>query len=218
MAEGLDVHFKSICRKSCSSSAELIADILERYRTKFELAQAFGTAVQHAGTAATALMGEIVMQGDPVERSRLVEKLSSLRISVSLMARNYRGAGLMVNVINQFIRTVTRNQSGREKLSEDCHPVDSDAMVGAIPMAGELDQLVVAQGPAMMANPITQRWRLDSWSTFAPSPSSHLSPAGLPFLPSSFLEGINEDEFYFGDNSGAFDNSAWGNGPAHGFQ
>lgn len=213
-ADGLDLHFKDVCRKSCVSSAENIAIILEQYRARFELSQVYGTAVQHAGTAATAMMGEIVIQADPVERSRLVERLSSLKTAVSLMSRNYRGAGLMVSVINQFIRSITNRPSVArgEDAKPAQHAIRHDHLTRLVPASGPTDPLVSAQDPAMMATPLPQRWRLDPWSTFAPSPAGHLSPAGLPYLPSSFLEGIMDD-FDTGEISGSFDSYDWDSEP-----
>ncbi|KAK0391456.1 hypothetical protein NLU13_0957 [Sarocladium strictum] len=221
VADGLDAHFKSICRATCASSAESIAVILEEYRARFELSQVYGTAVQHAGTAATAMMGEVVLQADPVERARLVRILSSLRITVGLMSKNYRGAGLMVSIIDRFIRSTANrasSSSDREGTATQLflHP-SVPQVQPPVATAGHVDQLVVAHGPAMMANPLHQRWRLDAWSALIPSPAGHLSPTGLPAVPSSFFEGIMEEDLNFGDMSGSFDLSAWGNGPMDGY-
>ena len=218
--DGLDLQFKSLCRATCASSAEAIADILESYRERFELSQVYGTAVQHAGTAATAMMGEVVMLGDSTRRSHLVAKLSSLRMSVDLMSRNYRGAGLMVSVMDRFIRSIDKFQvRGGKGTAPSQHGYDESAVGEAGKREDELNRFVMAQGPAMMANSVPQRWRLDSWSAFAPTPTGYESSAGLPFLPSGFLEGMSEDGFCYWDTAmGPYEPSTWVNGATQGYQ
>lgn len=209
--------FTSLSRTSCAGSARKIAVIFEQYRSRFDLAQVYGSGVQHAGTAATAAMAEVMLQTDPRARSELIEKLASLRLTISLMSRNYQPAGHMTSVVDQFIRSV--QDGGREdnhaapKLQQQqpqrLTNSESSGIVG-----GRLNEPVDFNPPPPdlegLAPPSRKRARVDAAFSFTPTCPGAQSPLGLPFLPSSFLEGLGADDSIFSDLAGIMDgNFQW---------
>lgn len=187
-------HFTSLSRGSCVESAKQIAVIFEQYRSRFDLAQIFGTGVQHAGTAATALMGEIVLQTDTRERAELLQSLSSIRLSISEMSKNYRPAELMTSVVDQFIRSI---QNGKNRQPQQQPPKRSAN--GEVSVAGT--RIEESQGVFSL-----KRARADSSYSFTPGTQS---PSGLPFLPSSFLEGLSAEDSLFNDLAGIADGTCF---------
>lgn len=201
-------HFTSLSRTSCAESAKQIATVFEQYRSRFDLAQVYGTAVQHAGTAATALMGEVILQTDLQEREQLIQKLASLRLSISLMSRNYQPAGQMTNVVDQFIRSV---QNGNTDQPQPQPPPPQRPSNGESSATGakmndpSLDFTMPPDFDGM--GPSRKRARVDNAFSFTPTCPGAQSPSGLPFLPSSFLEGLTADDSMFGDLAGITDGS-----------
>jgi hypothetical protein len=195
----INFHFTSLSRNSCIESARQIAIIFEEYRARFELIQVYGTAVQHAGTSATALMGEIVMQTNAQVRAELLELLSSLRLSISLMSRNYQPAGHMTTVVDQFIRSVqSGNGEQPPKMPASASTNDENSITepnarvlteGDMPLIPDFDGLPTPR----------KRTRVDTSYTFTPNCAGAQSPSGLPFLPSSFIESINAEDSLFAD-------------------
>lgn len=201
-------HFTSLSRTSCAESAKQIAHIFEQYRSRFDLAQVYGTAVQHAGTSATALMGEIILQTEAQERDELIEKLSSMRLTISLMSRNYQPAGHMTNVVDQFIRSVQSNNGG-EQQSQPRQPSQRPSNGESSAMGARMGEQVDFSVPPDFEGLATsrKRTRIDNSFSFTPTCPGAQSPSGLPFLPSSFLEGLNADDSMFSDLAGITDPS-----------
>ncbi|KAH7131464.1 fungal-specific transcription factor domain-containing protein [Dactylonectria estremocensis] len=172
-------HLTTLSRSICIKSAKCISRIFESYRTRFSIAQVFETGLQHAGTAATALMGEIAMleregHGTAVEAQELlVSRLESLRLTISLMSRNYQPAILMTRVVDQFIRQLEPRKKGPEKRSRQVEEPENMA------------QRVI--------NP-NKRPRLEN-SPDRPGDAESRGSRAVPSLPSNFLGGIGvEDE------------------------
>jgi hypothetical protein len=208
-------HFSSLSRTTCAESAKLIAVIFEQYRSRFDLAQVYGSAVQHAGTGATALMGEIILQSEPQERSHLIEKLASLRLSISLMSRNYQPAGHMTSVVDQFIRSVHNGDQQAPAQQQQIQPQgpsndeSSSAGAGANEHV-DFNPSSAFEGLQQLQQPSRKRMRVDTQFSFTPTCPGALSPSGLPFLPSSFLEGLGADDAMFPDLAGMTDpNFQW---------
>jgi len=74
--------------------------------------------MQHAGTAATALMTEIVIQTNPNDRIDLLTDLSCLKTTLGLLSKTYQPAILMVSVVEHFIRDF-QCQKGSSRLVDD---------------------------------------------------------------------------------------------------
>jgi hypothetical protein len=167
--------------------------------------------VQHAGTSATALMGEIVMQTDAQVRAGLLELLSSLRLSISLMSRNYQPAGHMTSVVDQFIRSVQSGNGEQPPKMPGSSAATSGEASGAktntrtvtdgdVPLIPDFDGLLTPR----------KKVRTDTSYTFTPNCAGAQSPSGLPFLPSSFLESISAEDTLFADLAGMADaNYQW---------
>lgn len=209
-------HFTNLSRASCADSAKQISTIFELYRCRFDLAQAYGTAVQHAGTAATALMGEVILQSDVKERQIVIDKLASLRLAISLMSRNYQPAGAMTSVVDQFIRSMHSNatEQSQQLTKLPSQPLErasngeSSAPTERLNDASSLDFSV--QGDLDGMGPVRKRAKMDSSFSFTPTCAGAQSPSGLPFLPSAFLEGLATDDGMFGDLVGMTDgNFQW---------
>lgn len=207
-------HFIALSRSVCTDSARRIVAILQRYKSRFDPAQAFGTAIQHAGIAASTLMGEILLQqqqeqnpktsssrASPEAGELIHADLQSLRLILGIMSRNYQPAAVMAAAVDHFLsgsQATTRpgdSTSGQQPLSHGCdgssnpHP---DYYAGIDP-----DIFSSSAGPAR------KRARLDGpGASFLPSrghsPASP-GPGGLPFLSSSFLESLGADESAFTD-------------------
>lgn len=229
----MNTHFSSLSRSTCAESAKTIATIFEVYRSRFDLTQVYGTAVQHAGTSATALMGEIFLEPDAQRRMELLEMLSSLRLSMSLMARNYQPAGHMLSVLDQFIRSAQgrmnvdvgegKSRISRNKESQKTVPrphgepgsavaaaneASLDASLLPPPIPLEMDHSNNSNTPSIWTASSRKRPRMDGSYTFTPTGAQ--SPSGLPFLPSSFLEGLGVEDSLFGDLAGMNDfNFQW---------
>lgn len=199
----MNTHFTTLSRTSCAESAKRIATIFEQYRSRFDLTQAYGTAVQHAGTAATALMGEVILQTGANERADLVEQLASLRVAISLMSKNYQPAGLMTSVVDQFIRSV---QSGNEQLPPP--PPRASNGEGSSARGAELFDASLTPELGGLGT-ARKRARVDGSYTFTPTCPGAQSPQGLPFLPSSFLEGLDAEDSMFADLVGNADSFQW---------
>ncbi|KAI6785456.1 regulatory protein CefR [Emericellopsis cladophorae] len=198
--------FTSLSRTSCVESAEHIATIFEQYRARFDMAQAYGTAVQHAGTAVTALMGEVILQTDMPQRDKLIEKITSLRLAISLMAKNYQPAGYMTSVVDQFIRSMQSAGLDKSEPEQRADAESSGPETAARGPAGDLPSQ-----PHHDFVPLSQcRTRMGDSFAFTPTCSGSQSPSGLPFLPSSFLEGLIMDDTMFSGLAGAADgNLPW---------
>ncbi|KAH7127602.1 fungal-specific transcription factor domain-containing protein [Dactylonectria macrodidyma] len=126
-------HLKILSRSICIESAKQISLIFEKYRTRFSIAQVFDTGLQHAGTAATALMGEVAIleregHGAAVETQEcLISRLESLRLTLSLISRTYQPAILMNRVVDQFIRQLEPRTKEPEKRSRQVEASDDTA-------------------------------------------------------------------------------------------
>lgn len=200
----------SLSRTSCADSARKIAVIFERYRSRFDLAQVYGTAVQHAGTAATAAMAEVMLQTDPRERSELIEKLASLRLTISLMSRNYQPAGHMTSVVDQFIRSVQNGGNGDQPAlqQQPQRPSNGESSSMGARMNESVDFNLPPDFEGMASS--RKRARMDNSFSFTPTCPGSQSPSGLPFLPSSFLGGLGADDSMFSDLAGITDaNFQW---------
>lgn len=193
--------FKNMSRSVCASSAKRISAIFAEYRRRLDLAQVFGTGVQHAGTAATALMGEIDLQTDPIEKAVLVESLSSLRATLARMSKNYQPAVLMTSVVDQFIRGVKASGGYSADTAKAASEAEEESAAVVAPNGTEV-RLAADRVPEYDVDGgegSRKRQRVDQSYIFTPTGPGAASPQGLPFLPSSFLESLNMEDMSFLD-------------------
>ena len=194
--------FKNSSRSVCASSAKRISAIFAEYRRRFDLAQVFGTGVQHAGTAATALMGEIDLQTDPVEKAVLVQSLSSLRATLARMSKNYQPAVQMTSVVDQFIRSVKASGGYSADAAKAVSEAEEEAVPPIVAPDGAEVRLAADRVPEYDVagdSGSRKRQRVDQSYIFTPTGPGAVSPQGLPFLPSSFLESLNMEDMGFLD-------------------
>lgn len=168
-------HFTALSRSVCTTNARAIAKIFEQYRTLYDLSQVFVTGLQHAGTAATALMAEIMVEQDMSVREDLVRVLASLEVTISLMRETYQPAVLMGRVLDRFIRGCSARSDSGSAIGEKRKSDDNE-----VPGAATLNRRVKTNIFEFTANN-----------------TASSSPQGLPFLPSSWLEDLSTDDATF---------------------
>jgi len=172
-ANGELYDFSGISRNICIENAITVASILKQYRQRYDLAKVFTTGLQHAGTAATALMAGMISLSDEMKAKKMLEPLLCLGHSISLMARTYRSAVAMSSIINRFVQQM-REEVGNDRSSSSV-PEHSNSCA----------QDRAAGGSAAAIGPADQyTGRLDSMYDFD----------GLPVLPASWFEGMHEWE------------------------
>jgi hypothetical protein len=191
-----------LSRTVCGDNAKRVAMIFKRYRERFDLTQIFVTGLQHAGTAATALMAEILIQSNHIERKELLGQLGCLKQTLSLMSRTYQPAVLMSSVVDHFIKDCQRGKETTGQASEapmnpsmslsvafdHSTPFNGTATYGRKRPYSYVDNAGEGFGTT------TKRARFDGTHCFTPRGVRDQSPKGLPFLPTSWLE-----EFEFED-------------------
>ncbi|KIW04668.1 uncharacterized protein PV09_04407 [Verruconis gallopava] len=176
-------HFTILSRTVCADNAKKVAAIMSRYRQRFDLAQCFVTGLQHAGTAATALMAELVIQSNAIERKDLLANLECLKLALSEMARSYQPAVLMSSVVEAFIKDFNRpRENGTLFNHAETNVID--------PSLSDMN------GTSKRALP-------EGAGPFSPSKRPRQngprrdSPKGLPYLPSSWLDEVDMDDTEF---------------------
>jgi hypothetical protein len=179
--------------------------------------------MQHAGTAATALMAEIVMQTNLTERKELLENLNSIRTTLNLMVKIYQQAIVMVSVIDHFVRDLQCTTESSTLISNggasgDLHDRDRFPASSASfnPSISNLtcDNTPSTSAPTSHTTPNPQKRPYQSSEPFLSSKrihrTTHLpssifpprisrcqSPKNLPFLPNSWLEELDFEDSEF---------------------
>jgi hypothetical protein len=192
-------------------------------RERFDLSQVFVTGMQHAGTAATALMAEIVIQTDVAERKDLLENLTSIRATLDLMVKIYQQAIVMISVIDHFVQDLQGggesstliNDEGtngylrdRERFpgsSASFNPSISNLTCDTTPSTliptshtNSSSQKRPYKGSSLgPASKRPHRTAHLSNSIFTPRTSRCQSPKNLPFLPNSWLEELDFEDSEF---------------------
>jgi hypothetical protein len=96
-------HYIQASRTICFETAIQVARITQCHRKRFNTSRIFVTGMQHAGTAATALIASIARIKDPLEQVYPLQHLRILTDSLKDMAYIYRPAVHMLNVLEQTI-------------------------------------------------------------------------------------------------------------------
>jgi hypothetical protein len=175
--------------------------------------------MQHAGTAATALMAEIVIQPNLDEWKDLLENLTSIRATLDLMVKIYQQAIVMVSVIDHFVRDLQGDSDPsalspiRDIHDREKHPASSASFNPSISNL-TCDTTPSATLPSTRATSSSQKRpnqsslpfpsakrphraaRLSN-SIFTPRSSRCPSPKNLPFLPNSWLEELDFEDAEF---------------------
>jgi hypothetical protein len=202
-------HFTMLSRTVCGDNAKRVASIFKRYRERFDLTQVFVTGLQHCGTAATALMAEIVIQSNHIERKELLGRLTCLKQTLTLMSKTYQPAVLMSSVVDHFIKDCQR---GKESAAQHSEASTGSNFPPAMPSGQSFDHSGPFHGTATYGRKrpynytdnagegfgnTTKRARFDSSLCFTPRGARGQSPKNLPFLPSSWLEEFDFEDAEF---------------------
>jgi hypothetical protein len=98
-ANGPDDHFSALSRTVCTKHAIRVARIYWQHRQRFDTKQIFVTGMQHAGTAATALVAALAFIKDAEDRNNNMQYLECLSAALSDMAQTYQPAERMSVVL-----------------------------------------------------------------------------------------------------------------------
>ncbi|KAF2440096.1 hypothetical protein P171DRAFT_489873 [Karstenula rhodostoma CBS 690.94] len=96
---GPDDHFSALSRTVCTKHAIRVARIFWQHRQRFDTKQIFVTGLQHAGTAATALVAALAFIKDPNDRNNNMQYLECLSAALNDMAVTYQPAERMAVVL-----------------------------------------------------------------------------------------------------------------------
>ncbi|KAF2013892.1 hypothetical protein BU24DRAFT_483721 [Aaosphaeria arxii CBS 175.79] len=96
---GPDDHFSALSRTVCTKHAIRVARIFWQHRQRFDTRQIFVTGLQHAGTAATALVAALAFIKDPSDRANNMQYLECLSAALNDMAHTYQPAERMSVVL-----------------------------------------------------------------------------------------------------------------------
>jgi hypothetical protein len=175
-------HFTILSRTVCAENAKKVAAIMNQYRERFDLVQCFATGLQHTGTAATALMAELVIQSNAIERKDLLANLECLKQVLTEMARSYQPAVLMLSVVEAFVRDFTRPKENGTLFRH----AETNSFTAASDMHTTNKRSYQEVTDSLGSN---KRHR-----SHGPRRDS---PKGLPYLPSSWLDELDMDDTEF---------------------
>jgi hypothetical protein len=96
----LDSHFSRASRAICTKSAIAIARIFWQHRQHFDGKHIFCTAMQHAGSAATALIAALAHMSDSSLRNHNMQYLEILHCALQDMSHTYQPAERMAAVLH----------------------------------------------------------------------------------------------------------------------
>ncbi|KAK4570500.1 hypothetical protein LTR86_002580 [Recurvomyces mirabilis] len=96
----LDSHFSKASRAICTKSAVTMARIFWQHRQRYDGKQIFCIGMQHAGTAATALIAALAYIPDTADRTNNLQYLEVLQVAMKDMAYGYQPAERMAAVLD----------------------------------------------------------------------------------------------------------------------
>ena len=99
-SNALDRHFSQASRAICTKSAVAMTRIFWQHRQRFDGKQIFCVGMQHAGTAATALIAALAYMPDAAERNNNLQYLEVLHAALQDMTHAYQPAERMAAVLN----------------------------------------------------------------------------------------------------------------------
>lgn len=122
-------HFSALSRTICTQHAVRIARIFWQHRQRFDTRQIFVTGLQHAGTAATALVAALAFMKDRSTRHNNMQYLECLTAALKDMSHTYVPAQRMSNVLEAVAlelrdaaperRSIPARRSSSHQESED---------------------------------------------------------------------------------------------------
>jgi len=97
-------HASLFSRNICLHHAIRVTRIFSEHGRRFDTKRIFVTGMQHAGTAATALIAEIATSQNPEDRREYFRCLKCLADALEAMAETYQPAERMSAIVQNFIR------------------------------------------------------------------------------------------------------------------
>ncbi|QDS70192.1 hypothetical protein FKW77_006514 [Venturia effusa] len=98
-----DNHFSALSRTVCTKHAIRVARIFWQHRQRFDTKQICVTGLQHAGTAATALVAALAFIKDANDRNNNMQYLECLSASLQDMSQTYQPAERMFLVLQAVL-------------------------------------------------------------------------------------------------------------------
>jgi hypothetical protein len=111
-----DHHFSAVSRAVCTKHAIRISRIFMEYRKRFNQRQLFVTALQHAGTAAIALLAALAFLKDAKGHNNIMQHLECISSTLQDMSYIYQPAERMFIVL----KTVLVELRGAAASSTNC--------------------------------------------------------------------------------------------------
>lgn len=96
-------YFATLSRMTCTRSAGRIAQIFWQHRQIYDTKKIFVTGLQHAGTAAIALIASVASPKDRVSYDTNMKYLECLAAAINDMAETYQPAERMSSVLNAVL-------------------------------------------------------------------------------------------------------------------
>ncbi|KAM0335549.1 hypothetical protein ACHAQA_000597 [Verticillium albo-atrum] len=109
----------SLSRSICTQQAIRVARIFWQHRQRFDGTKIFVTGIQHAGTAATALIAALAHNTNPADRSTYLGYLEILARAVSDMSYTYQPAARMDTLL-QAVLAQLRPEAEAQQI-DPCH-------------------------------------------------------------------------------------------------
>ena len=171
----------------CVENAIRIANIFDYYQERFDMKQIFMTGLQHAGTAATALMGDIDLSENDSKQRALLDHLSRLENSIKLMSKSYHASSSMLRVTGQFFE---KHRMGRRGIptstrSDQMSRTNAEGNPRLRELGnGEMGDPYSADRAQLGAPPTTSLWP----DSFGSKNEGFFCSPPLPTLPWSWAE------------------------------
>jgi Fungal specific transcription factor domain len=109
----LDTHFSALSRTLCTKHAVRVARIFWQHRQRFDTRHIFVTGLQHAGTAAIALVAALAYIKDRSSRAANMQYLECLAAALHDMTETYHPAERMSMVLEAVMVELRANGPGR---------------------------------------------------------------------------------------------------------
>jgi hypothetical protein len=136
-----------LSRKVCVESAIQTARIFDQYRAKFDIKQAFVSAMQHIGTAATALIVEIESVNNASDQRQLLSHLITLSECMDSIAETFEPASVMFSVVDHFVRSLGGPSLGEKAKTSQETPGDEQRTWRKFPYTPEYGELMNLEPP-----------------------------------------------------------------------
>lgn len=95
--------FKLLSRAACHSSAIQVAKIFAAHAERFKTAQISISSIQHASTAAVALVASISLMHESTERKESLSHLSTLVLALRAMSPTFEPAERTIHVLDRVL-------------------------------------------------------------------------------------------------------------------